>query len=190
MLEHALVILASTMTAARFNNQTQNMTCAHVDFSCKEADFMSTLHTAMFPVVIAFSVLVVIHLSLPFLQPYEKVQQLQDGTSKLLLLSYPIPLLLFTYEKYPAITTITVQHTVAFILWNGLQEHNFFHKLTFIAGFMVLLLWIWQEGLPMPVLENPGVSVSCSTKAHLIGIVTTGIVLPGIQWSTKQALGD
>lgn len=188
MLEHALVILSSTMTAARFNNNPLNMTCSLTDTSCKQADTMSTLNIAMFPVVIAFLVLVVIHLSLPFMPTCEKIHQLQNGTSRLLLLVYPISLLLFTFEHYPALTTTTVLHAVSFILWDGLQTHNPFHILIFTAGLIILLLWTWQEGLPMPVFETPGVSIGCSTKAHLTGIVSSRIVLSCIQWATKQTL--
>ena len=186
MIEHVLMIVSSTMTAARFNNSTRNMTCSASSASCENADAMATLQSAMIPVVIAFCALIVIHLSLPCMKTWEKIQQLKHGTAQLALLAYPIALLLVAFEYQPAVTTVTVQHAVAFILWSGLQDDNMFHRVVFMSSFLGLLLYAWQEGLPMPVFENPGVSISCSTKAHLIAIVSTGVVLPAIGWVAGQ----
>ena len=181
MIEHALVIATSTLSAARFNNHSKKMTCSGESL-CAASDALATVDEALLPILMCFTAFVGMQLNLPSLVGRGRVMQLQDATQKILILFYPTLLVWVQFHKYPAITSIAVRHSVAFLLMGSARDGKVFQKVLALLGLGALGVWIWQEGLPMPIFESPGVSVGCSAMAHLVGILSSRLILPALQW--------
>jgi hypothetical protein len=187
MIEHMLVIAASTLSAARFNNHTQQSTCSS-RLLCASSDSFANVRDALAPVCICFGAFVLMELSVPFLMARGKVKQLQEGTLELLLLFYPVVFLFMTFDTIPAISTVATRHMAAYMLLDSLNQTNTLHQVIPIFAMCILIAWIWQEGMPMPIADSPGFSVGCSSFAHLLGVIMCRMCIPGLKWIVYRVM--
>ena len=177
MLSHCLLMAVSTLTAARFNSERHHSTCSSDSLCIAVNPAVTPLHV-IFPVAVCLACFVVIHMPVVLLGSATQMRRIQDSTVQLILLGLVILFQLCAVRASPALVTTVSTHAVVFLLTKGDLQCSVLEWSARLSTLCVLLAWVWDQGVPLPIFPAPGVSVCCGAVTHLAGISSSALLIP------------
>lgn len=176
-----------TLAAARLNGNTRPETCQN-DNRCSQMDKMVTPLHVLFPLCLAFGAVIIMDVPAATLPSALKVRRLKQSTCKLLLLTPLLVLMGSAFQLYPALSTIIISHSVVFLFSFNFYLMNWYETTITTCGLLLFFGWTLHEGPPIPIIESPGVDVSCGYMTHLSGVVAAHLYVPAMNWLVTKLL--